>query len=175
MEALMDLGDMKGPVSLEIAAEIHGWQLQHHFGHGPGPAHPLDYLANLAMQQPPRPSLHPRQGFGTTLLLEGWSRAPQLGQDMMEVQDQRGATQLFCRPGARRCSSWTAALMTPALAFTRLAHSGLNSRCSPDGAGTPLGEAGGGSKPKRRLEDQVQARHTEACTGNNFSALLTPT
>jgi hypothetical protein len=32
--------DMKGPVRLEVAAEVRGPHLQHRFGHGWGPTHP---------------------------------------------------------------------------------------------------------------------------------------
>lgn len=40
IEALMCWRHMKGPVWLEVAAEVHGSQLQHRFGHGGGPTHP---------------------------------------------------------------------------------------------------------------------------------------
>lgn len=49
-------------------------------------AHPLHHLTDLAMQQPPRPLLHPGQGVGTAFLVKGIHGAPQLGQDGLEVQ-----------------------------------------------------------------------------------------
>src|SRR5918996_138394 len=47
MESLLFSRDLKGPVRLEVAAEGHGPQLQHRFGHGGGPAIPDRSIRSL--------------------------------------------------------------------------------------------------------------------------------